>query len=159
MDTKLGRQAPEWYGAQHDQWTLVAKPRYMRFYHSTAQLLPDGSVLATGASPTMEIYKPWYFSGPRPVIAEAPDSVGYGEGFVVQASPGAVGATLLRIGGDTHNLNTDQRFLRLAAEPDPEGTLRVRAPASGAVAPPGYYMLFVFDARGAPSEAAMLRLG
>ena len=38
-------------------------------------------------------------------------------------------------------------------------TLAVTAPAASEIAPPGYYMLFVFDAAGVPSIARIVRLG
>ncbi|MER3484079.1 MAG: hypothetical protein C4332_13915, partial [Meiothermus sp.] len=37
--------------------------------------------------------------------------------------------------------------------------LTVTAPASGTVAPPGYYMLFVINANGVPSAAKMVKIG
>lgn len=153
----------EWYEADTGQWVEMAKARYRRPYHSTGLLLADGSVLATGASPTMEVYKPWYFfAGPRPVIAEVPGQVDYGATFTV-ASPDAADvarATLVRIGSDTHNLNTDQRLVEapIATSTEP-GALHLQAPPSSAVAPPGYYLLFLFDGAGVPSEGAMVRVG
>ena len=39
------------------------------------------------------------------------------------------------------------------------GTLSVQAPTRAGEAPPGFYMLFVLDAAGVPSEARMLRVG
>jgi hypothetical protein len=37
--------------------------------------------------------------------------------------------------------------------------LTIQAPAGANLAPPGYYMLFIVDANGVPSIAAMVRLG
>jgi hypothetical protein len=38
------------------------------------------------------------------------------------------------------------------------GGLTVSAPASGAVAPPGWYMLFLIDDAGVPSVAKWIRI-
>jgi hypothetical protein len=37
-------------------------------------------------------------------------------------------------------------------------TLDVRAPGASTIAPPGYYMLFLVNSAGVPSEAAFIRL-
>jgi hypothetical protein len=37
-------------------------------------------------------------------------------------------------------------------------TLQVSAPVDGAAAPPGYYMMFVVDEEGVPSEASWVRV-
>ena len=61
-----------------ESWSVVTAQRMFRLYHSTAVLLPDGTVLSTGSNNnnTAEIYRPGYlFRGPRPVIGSAPASV------------------------------------------------------------------------------------
>lgn len=156
-----GSQPAEVWEARTGAWVEVAEPRYTRVYHSTAQLLPDGSVMATGAQPNLEVYRPWYFFQPRPVLAGAPDVVPRGVPFEV-ASPDAASlarAVLLRVGGDTHNLNTDQRLVPLAlAAPEKAGVRAATVPANPAVAPPGMYLLFVLDAEGRPSEGRFVRV-
>ena len=39
------------------------------------------------------------------------------------------------------------------------GSLSVNAPTDPALAPPGYYMLFVVNAQGIPSVASMVKIG
>ena len=39
------------------------------------------------------------------------------------------------------------------------GSLSINAPADPALAPPGYYMLFVLNAQGVPSVASMVKIG
>ena len=55
-------------------------------------------------------------------------------------------------------MDFDQRFLPLSFSTSGK-TLTVTAPATPETAPPGYYMLFVFDSAGVPSVARILRLG
>lgn len=160
--------AAELWDPQSGAWTTLAGMQNPRLYHSTALLLPDGRVLSAGGGhpsdvedqPDAEIYSPPYlFRGPRPEIRWAPSVVGYGQSFEV-ATPdaGQIGAvTWLRLSSVTHGFDQDQRFDRLSFTASP-GVLHVTAPASGAVAPPGYYMLFILSGEGVPSQARFVRL-
>jgi len=76
----------------------------------------------------------------------------------VQASAPISRVTLVRAGSVTHTVDFDQRFMDLSFTPSGNAAT-VNAPASPNLAPPGFYMLFVFDAVGVPSVAAMLRIG
>jgi len=68
-------------------------------------------------------------------------------------------ACLVRCGSATHSFNSDQRYVGLTIVSQQSGTITVRTPPNGFVAPPGYYLLFVLTAAGVPSEAPMVRLG
>ena len=72
-----------------NQWTTIDSIAAARNYHSTAVLLPDGTVLiAGGGHPTglsdpgqfnAQVYSPSYlFNGPRPAITSGPGSATYG---------------------------------------------------------------------------------
>ncbi len=63
--------------------------------------------------------------------------------------------TLIRLSAVTHAFNETQLFNRLALSAT-AGTLRVTAPARATLAPPGYYMLFILNAAGVPSVAAII---
>ena len=52
----------------------------------------------------------------------------------------------------------EQRYVELGFKVD-GNTLHVQAPARAADAPPGYYMVFVIDAKGVPSVAKILLMG
>ena len=109
---------------------------------------------------TAEIYSPPYlFAGPRPVIDSAPSSVNYGSSFAVGTSQAASieSAALVRANSSTHGVNFDQRHVPLSFS---AGTseLTVSAPASGAQAPPGWYMLFLIDDAGVPSVASWVKV-
>jgi hypothetical protein len=147
-------------------WTLMAAQQAPRVYHSTVALLPDGRVLSAGQDSgsyrtTAEIYSPPYlFKGPRPVIAAAPASVGYGERFSVSTPDASAVArvVLIRPASVTHSLHQDQRSIELPFTVS-GGTLEVSAPAGGNAAPPGPYMLFLVTSTGVPSVASWLDVG
>jgi Domain of unknown function (DUF1929) len=154
-------------------WRNGPTAKQKRLYHSVSMLLPDGTVLTGGGGApgpqtnlNAEIYFPPYLykrdgSGlpaPRPAIQQAPSMVSWNTAFSVQASGPISRVTLVRAGSVTHTVDFDQRFMDLGFTPS-GNTAVVSAPASANLAPPGFYMLFVFDAAGVPSVAAMLRIG
>lgn len=154
-------------------WRKGAAAAKARLYHSSALLLPDGTVLTAGGGPpgpvinlNAEIYYPPYLfdedgSGrlaARPQITSVGD-LDYGTSFAV----GVAGAqqiskvALVRTGSVTHSFDMDQRFMELEFD-QADGRLTVTAPRNARIAPPGRYLLFVFDERGVPSVAEILRL-
>ncbi|GAA4902633.1 galactose oxidase-like protein [Actinomycetospora succinea] len=169
--------AAELWDPATDTWTTLASEDVDRCYHASAVLLPDATVLSAGggefvvgATPNApqdthrdaQVFRPPYlFRGPRPAVAAAPDVITPGETFTVTTDdPGIAAVTLVRLSSATHTLNTDQRFVRLAATPDTADprTLAVTAPASSADWPPGPAILFVLAADGTPSPAHLLRV-
>jgi len=150
-----------------DSWRLGAAQMEPRAYHSTALLLPDGRVMSAGDDvnggtdqDTAEIYEPPYlFKGPRPVLDSAPLIASYGASFYVQSSgPAPARAVLMAPGAVTHANDMSQRTVELALEQRADG-VKLTAPARAALAPPGYYMLFLVSDQGVPSVARFVRLG
>jgi hypothetical protein len=157
-------------------WTQGPSAAKARLYHSSALLLPDGSVLTGGGGApgpqnnlNGEIYYPPYLyaadgSGQfasRPQILGMPDSqLGWNTAFTLQISPGSVVSkvTFLRSGSATHGFNSEQRFMELPFSQQ-GNSLLLSTPSDPNIAPPGFYLLFVFDTNGVPSVAAMLSLG
>lgn len=143
-------------------FTIMASNAVYRGYHSTAVLLPDGRVLSAGGNiggPNAEIYSPPYlFQGARPTISWAPANAAYGQSFFVSTPDAAsiTQVTLIRLASTTHTFDENQRFMRLSFG-QASGGLTVTAPASGNIAPPGHYMLFIL-ANGVPSVAAIVQI-
>ena len=160
-----------------EQWKTLARMGHHRLYHSTALLLPDARVLTAGSGQpaatgftndyTAEIFNPPYLykadgtSATRPTITSAPTAVRYNEPFVV-STPNAAdvrAVTWIRLGSVTHAFDESQRFNRLSFSLDAAASsLTVVAPARGALAPPGHYMLFLIDSHGVPSVAKIVRI-
>lgn len=59
----------------------------------------------------------------------------------------------------THSVNTSQRHLELRLTGVRGTTIGLRTPPTAADAPPGYYMLFLLNAKGVPSTAKWVKLG
>ncbi len=172
-DPDCAVHAAEIWDPDTDLWTTMASTEKPRLYHSTALLLPDGRVLAAGGENdpncphsqpgerNMEIYSPPYlFQGARPTIDLAPKSVAYGTIFQVD-TPDALSLSsvvFVRPGSVTHNTNQTQRYVRLDVSLFTQTQLDVLAPDEN-LAPPGYYMLFIVDNNGVPSEARFMLVG
>ncbi|KEP52733.1 glyoxal oxidase [Rhizoctonia solani 123E] len=124
------------------RWQRFGQPSSIpRLYHSTAVLLPDGSVLVAGSNPNVDVnlttafpttytaerFYPPYFANisSRPVPEGLPDTLSYGgAAFQVYLPVGAfVGdpneaagsarVVLVRPGFSTHAMNMGQRLLQL----------------------------------------------
>ncbi|AWZ06835.1 MULTISPECIES: glyoxal oxidase [unclassified Streptomyces] len=160
------------------RWRLGPAQRLPRGYHSNALVLPDGRVMVTGdelqqiandpdikdgMDGSIEIFEPAYLHrGARPVLDRVPaGEIAHGAEFSVE-SPTAAGvrrAVLLAPTTVTHAVNTSQRHLELRMTGVRGRTIGLRAPATSADAPPGYYMLFLLDAKGVPGTARWVKLG
>lgn len=146
-------------------WKITASLDRPRMYHSTALLLPDGRVLATGGDQPANVYRtaqiyspPYLYKTSRPAITAAPDSAAYGSTFAVDTDTSDISSVaLLRPGSVTHLFDMNQRYVPLTYTQS-GGSLSVTAPASGNIAPPGYYMLVVENAAGVPSVSSWIRL-
>jgi hypothetical protein len=162
--------AAELWDPETETWRTLASAQVPRLYHSSALLLPDGRVLVAGGGRlpgstitdqlNAEIYSPPYlFKGQRPTIAAAPSVVIHGKSFSVQTPDASRIAkmNLVKLGAVTHNFDQEQRLVPLSFQTR-SGSLVVGAPANAAIAPPGYYMLFLVDTNGVPSVASFVRL-
>ena len=167
--------SPELYDPASGTWRLGPPQTYHRTYHSVALMLPDGSILsagdeiheqrATADAPfwvgTAEVYRPAYlYSGTRPVLEAAPPQIPYAATFPAQTPDAATvdRAVLMAPSATTHAEDSTQRHVELRITGRTDDTLTLRSPANGAIAPPGYYMLFLLR-NGVPSVAKFVRLG
>ena len=174
IDSDGARRQVEAYDPKTRRWRLGPAQLEDRGYHSTAVLLPDGRVWSAGdnrrpyeldgsnaLSDSAEIYSPPYlFQGARPGLKRAPRKLRWGDVFGVRTKrkPQAQRAVLMAPGTTTHADDTNQRLipLRLRRRHQRRG-LDLVSPPTRAVAPPGYYMLFVLR-RGIPSRARWVQL-
>lgn len=176
LDASSAALAAELFDPATETWSPAGVARYPRLYHSVALLLPEGTVWTAGSNPergvyekNMEIYSPPYLftndasgnaiSAARPVITSVPSQVGYGATFAIQ-TPDAreiESVVLIRLGSSSHAFDMEQRLVGLSFNASADGALSATAPPNGAIAPPGYYMLFLLRA-GVPSVAKFVRL-
>lgn len=165
-------------------WSEMDELMDPRQYHSTALLLPSGKVMTTGgSSERIEVFSPPYLFNSdgtlatRPDIASFPDPalaqiVLHGSSFEVGTADACdiSSVVMVRPMAVTHQTDGEQRILNLSFIASGTTTLSVAAPdgrvypygASGghshAIAPRGYYMLFILNNNGVPSVAKFIRL-
>jgi hypothetical protein len=167
-DPAGGVHAAEVWDPATGAWTTWASNAVTRVYHGTTLLLPDGRLLHAGSGDganlprelSAELFTPPYLlRGPRPRISSAPATLAYGGSAQIgTADAGRVTAvSLVRLPSVTHAFDQNQRFVPLTFARS-AGGVQVSAPASGAIAPPGHYMLFLIDGDGVPSVAKVIRV-
>jgi hypothetical protein len=171
---------PEMWDPSTGQWTLLAPAPEPRNYHSTAVLLPDGTIFSGGGGlggPTFDcnhldgqIYTPPYLLNAdgslkvRPAIQSAPATATDGQTISVTTGTASGGSpvqsfSLVRYGEATHAVDVDQRRIPLqvvsqTANADGSTTWQLAIPSDPGVAVPGEYMLFAIDSAGTPSVSA-----
>jgi hypothetical protein len=169
----LAVKTAEVWNPKTNQWTTLAANSVMRVYHSVSLLLPDGTVLHGASGDAMagtvevppernhEIFSPPYlFKGARPSITSAPTQVGYSQTFSV-TTPNAAQVTevrWIRLGSVTHAFDMGARANTLTFSAG-DGAVNVTAPSTPNLAPPGYYMLFILNRNGVPSQGKIIRIG
>jgi len=137
-----------------------------RDYHSTALLMPDGTVLSAAGDRRRfdyQIFRPHYLlSGKeRPVITSAPDELDYQNDnpqvYDIQIEPLESGVAqqvvMMRAGSVTHHNDYDQRMIVLSTVGGSSTGISFGAPKTANDAPPGYYMIFVLSDERMPSVA------
>ncbi len=171
-DPATSHRNAETYDPATQTWTPSGTAAFDRLAGSTALLLPDatvwvaGTTTAGGFEQNMEIYQPPYLFtaggtlATRPTITSAPDNVDYGQSFTVETpNAGSIGkVVLMRPGSNTQSFDAEARLVYAYFSQDAT-SLTVFAPTSQGAAPPGWYMLFLFDNAGVPSVAKFIRLG
>jgi hypothetical protein len=144
-----------------------------RGYHSVAMLLPDGRIVTAGnqcpADTTYEVFSPPYLFAsdgtlaPRPEITSLPAQVHHGHEFTIQTpSPSTIGkVVLVRPMAVTHQTDSEQRVIQLAFLTTGPTELTATAPNGWhphALAPRGWYMVFLVDQQGVPSVGQFMHL-
>lgn len=126
------------------KWSTAGVTTIPRMYHSSATLLPDGSVMVSGSNPNsdyvnktmepqavyvtqyqVEIFYPDYMDQPKPNPSGMPSNLTYGGDYfnVTLSKTDLAGNTLninktkavvIRTGFSTHTMNMGQRHIELA---------------------------------------------
>jgi hypothetical protein len=144
----------------------VAADPEARGYHSSAFLLPDGRVMATGDNPgngswnhNVSIYTPPYLlKGARPKITSVIDKEWvYGDTQRITVDRPIAKAELIRPAAVTHSSDPNQRYVDLPLSVDGDN-VDLNVTSNPNLAPPGWYMLFAVDANGVPSVAEWVHL-
>ena len=160
--------AAERFNPVTETWTSLDSMAVPRRNGSVALLLPDARVLVAGGGTgaagselhaNAEIFSPPYlFKGARPVITAMADSMVYGDSLTVNTPDDSIAAVwLVRAGAVSGGFNADQRARSLGFLAH-VGNLRVAAPNSHELAPPGHWLLFLVHNSGAPSLGRVVRL-
>ncbi|MEU8523664.1 kelch motif-containing protein [Streptomyces sp. NPDC048577] len=167
----------QFYDPKTDTFTAAAEPAVGRNYHSEALLLPDGRVATFGSDPLfddeantrlgtfeqrIEVYTPPALhraGADRPVLGEGPRTVDAGARATFRTADAAriTTARLMRPSAVTHTTDVEQRSVALGLTKGPD-SVTVDVPGDRTLVPPGWYMLFVTDRDGAPSEATWVRV-
>ncbi len=151
-----------------------------RGHHASAVLLPDARVLIAGGDQTFppienrnaQIFSPPYLFAPGggaatratiDAIGPVANTMFYGGAATVtlDTPPGAPDAndvtavSLIRLGAATHSFDHSQRLVDVPVFTAATASeLSVEVPVNPNEAPPGFYMLFLVDDNGVPSETA-----
>ncbi|MGP4050581.1 galactose oxidase-like domain-containing protein [Streptomyces sp. 2A115] len=167
----------QFYDPRSNSFRAAASPKVGRNYHSEALLLPDGRVATFGSDPLfddqqntklghfeqrMEIFTPpvLHKNGKnRPVLGDGPQEID-GEGratFATRHPDRVVKARLMRPSAVTHTTDVEQRSIALGLTKTKD-SVTVDVPKDPTLVPPGWYMLFVTDTEGTPSEAKWIQV-
>ncbi|CAL9562270.1 galactose oxidase-like domain-containing protein [Streptomyces sp. enrichment culture] len=167
----------QFYDPKTNAFREAAAPEVGRNYHSEALLLPDGRVATFGSDPLfddqqntklghfeqrMEIFTPPALhraGAERPVLGDGPKELDSGHRVTFRTDhPERIAkARLMRPSAVTHTTDVEQRSIELGITKAGE-RVTFQVPDDPALVPPGWYMLFVTDAEGTPSEAKWIQV-
>ena len=147
-------------------WVQGPIMKYVRGYHSSMVMMPDGSIICggdpqVGGNPTNhERYKPGYFTATRPTIMNAPSTVSYSASFTIDTPDASNIAEVILMypGSVTHGFNMTQRGVECVITGGTLATIDTTAPPDGNIAPPGWWILFILDSNRRPSLGRWIRL-
>jgi galactose oxidase len=167
---------PELYDPATNTFQKLQQNNIVRVYHTISILLPDARVLNAGGGLCGnctanhydgQIFTPPYLltaSGqakPRPkILSGLGPKATVGDTLKFKTSTRIASASLVRLGTNTHTVNTDQRRIPLKLYKFPFRSIySVTLPKDSGILIPGYWMLFVMDAEGVPSVAKIMMIG
>ncbi|MEV0778556.1 kelch motif-containing protein [Streptomyces sp. NPDC050433] len=163
------------YDPKAGEYKRVADPKVGRNYHSGSLLLPDGRVMIFGSDSLyadkantkpgvfeqrIEIYTPPYlFRDSKPTLTDGPKRIEHGDSgtFKTKDAASLKSAKLMRPSAVTHVTDVEQRSIALDMKKTADG-VEVTVPKNPALVPTGWYMLFVTDDKGTPSEGVWVEV-
>nr|XP_018905384.1 PREDICTED: galactose oxidase-like [Bemisia tabaci] len=164
----------EIYSSKDDRFRLAAANSIPRVYHSVALLMKDGTVVCGGGGLcgtcktnhfNFQTYSPSYLfnadgsRATRPVIASvSATTIKPGGSLTIKTDSGVASASLCRLGSATHSVNTDQRRVALTLRVAGTNAYSVTLPADPGKLLPGYWFLFVMNAKGTPSSGTTIKV-
>lgn len=167
----VGYEAELW-DARTEQWTTMTSEKHLRHYHSSALLLPDGTVLSAGTGapgPKNNLngqifYPPYLFDGnnwaKRPTINISNKTVTYGQELTINVDDSNTikSITMVKNGVVTHSFNNEQRFRHIPVIQKTAKSVTVKIPSSPYQLTPGHYMVFAINDKGTPSIGTIVHL-
>jgi Domain of unknown function (DUF1929) len=162
-------KTPEIFNPDTNKWSALTASREIeplaRNYHSVALLMADGRVWVAGsdlnaqpgiaaADKKIELYEPWYYRMPdRPSVTGVPNRFLPGETFDLHTTQAdrIKRVAIVRCSTCTHAFNPDQRYVTMAFERSGGDLLRVIAPPTNNIMPPGMYFIYTINDQGLPS--------
>ncbi|KAF5858293.1 hypothetical protein ETB97_004612 [Aspergillus alliaceus] len=163
---------PELYFPHNNTFVQLQTNNIIRVYHSWSLLLPDATVLNGGGGLCgncsanhydAQVFTPPYLltsSGQlrtRPeILTISRETATIGDEIFIRTRPKIGSASLVRLGGATHTVNTDQRRVPLLLKRVTRTEYSFTIPNDSGIVTPGYWMLFVMDAEGVPSVAKVI---
>lgn len=103
-------------------------------------------------------WPPYLFRGARPELRLSGDTAGYGSMLAATTSAELRDACLVHPTSCTHSANNDQRLIDLPVTATGPGKVSLTMPSAAALAPPGWYLVFVVSTAGVPSIGRWVHL-
>ncbi|MBQ1092465.1 kelch motif-containing protein [Streptomyces sp. B93] len=167
----------QFYDPKTNAFREAAAPTIGRNYHSEALLLPDGRVATFGSDPLfddqqntklghfeqrMEVFTPPALhknAATRPALGDGPRKPDADDRvtFRTDHPERIASARLMRPSAVTHTTDVEQRSIDLPMTKNGK-SVTFEVPKDRTLVPPGWYMLFVTDEEGTPSEAKWLHV-
>jgi len=148
-------------------WSKTQKHSLVeRHYHYVALLMPNGTVWCAGSDgrgensdqeKRIEVFRPPYCEQlNRPEISASPEILVYGSRFTIHTPQASEiqRVALIRNGSVTHAFDADQRYIALEFTQTGDDRLVATAPPHSAIAPAGFYLLWIIDHHGRPCKLA-----
>jgi len=147
-----------------------------RLYHSSASLLPDGSIIVAGSNPNgdvnttkwateyrVEYFRPPYYFMTRPIFTGQPTKLAYGQTFTLNVkNPGkakSFKAVIIDLGYHTHAVSLDSKYVGLVSKWNATTSkLTVTGPPNKFIYPPGPAFLYILG-DGIPSNGTKIMIG